>query len=80
VKILCRVIRVLTAQGQEIVEWDAEFVLSVPPKVGRDQGRCETVKACSHRRVGGEEIPSARYRQGDLEGLSGLAHKTARAF
>jgi hypothetical protein len=32
VKILCRVMRVLTAQGQEIVEWDAEFVLSVPPR------------------------------------------------
>jgi len=71
---------VLAAQGQQIVEWNAEFMLGVSPKVRRDEGRHKTVKAGSHRRVGREEIPGARHGQCDIEGLAGLAHKTPGTF
>ena len=69
VETLRRVVRVLAAQGQQIVERDAELLLGITAEVLLDEGRSETVKAGGHRRVGGEEIPRSRDGQRDFEGL-----------
>ena len=79
-KLLRRVVRVLAAQGQQIVECDAELLLGIPTEVLLDEGRSETVKAGGHCRVGGEEIPRSRDGQRDFEGLPGLFHETPGAL
>ena len=75
-----RVVRILAAQGQQIVEWYAELLLGIPTEVLLDEGRSEPVKAGGHCRVGGEEVPRSRDGQRDVEGLPGLLHETAGAF
>ena len=80
VETLRRVVRVLAAQGQQIVEWYAELLLGIATEVLLDEGRRKTVKAGGHRRVGGEEVACSRDGQGDFEGLPGLFHETAGAF
>ena len=45
-----------------------------------DESRSETVKAGSHRRVGGEKVPRSRDGQRDFESLPGLLHETSGAF
>src|ERR1039458_3146835 len=56
VETLRRVVRILAAQSQQIAEGNAEFLLCITAEVLLDEGRSETVKAGSHRRVGGKEI------------------------
>ena len=80
VETLRRVVRVLAAQGQQIVERDAELLLGITTEVLLDESRSETVKAGGHRRVGGEEVPRSRGGQRDFEGLPGLFHETAGAL
>ena len=80
VESLRRVVRVLAAKGQQIVECNAELLLGIPTEVLLDEGRSETVKAGGHRRVGGEEVPRSRDGQRDFEGLPGLFHEVAGAF
>ena len=80
VEVLRRVVRVLAAQRQQIVERDAELLPGVAAEAVLDQGRSETVEAGGHRRVRGEEIARARDGQRDLEGLPGRLHETPRAF
>ena len=79
-KALRRVVRVLAAQGQQIVDRDAKLVLGVPTEVLLDESRSEAVKAGSHRRVGGEKVPRSRDGQCDLERLPGLVHESPGAF
>ena len=80
VESLRRVVRILAAQGQQIVECYAEFLLGIPTEVLLDESRSETIKAGGHCRVGGEEVPRSRDGQRDFEGLPGLFHETAGAF
>ena len=71
-KALGRVVRVLAAQGQQVVERDAELLLGIAAEVLLDEGRSEAVEAGGHRRVGGEEVARPGDGQRDLEGLPGL--------
>ena len=75
-----RVVRVLPAQGQQIVECDAELLLGVATQVLLDEGRIEAVKAGGYCRVGGEEISRSRDGQCHFEGLPRLFHETPGAF
>ena len=79
-KLLRRVVRVLAAQGQQIVDGDAKLVLGVPTEVLLDEIRSEAVKAGGHRRVGGEKVPRSRDGQCDFERLPGLVHEGPGSF
>ena len=59
---------------------NAKLFLGVPTEVLLDESRSEAVKACSHRRVGGEKVARSRDGQRDFEGLCGLLHETPGAF
>ena len=80
VETLRRVVWILAAQGQQIVDGNAKLILGIPAEVLLDEGRSETVKAGGHRRVGGEEVSRSRGGQRDFKGLRGLLHETAGAF
>ena len=56
---------------------NAEFLLRIPAEVLLDEGRSETVKARSHRRVGGKKVPGTRDGQRDFEGLPVFFHETS---
>ena len=79
VEALRRVVRVLAAQGQQIVERDPELLRGVIVQVLLDEGRSETIKAGGHRRVGGEEVPCSCGGQRDFKGLTCRFHETASA-
>ena len=59
------------------MECYAELLLGITTEVLFDEGRSEPIKAGSHCRVGGEEVPRSGDGQGDFEGLRGLLHETA---
>ena len=80
IEILCRVVRVLAAESQQIVQRNAELRPSVTTQGVFDKGGGKPVKARGHRGVGGEEIACASHSQCDFEGLSGRSHKTPRTF
>ena len=80
VETLRRVVRVLAAQGQQIVDRNAKLLLGVPTEVLLDESRSEAVKACGHRRVGGEKVARSRDGQCDFERLPGLVHESPGAF
>ena len=80
VETLRRVVRVLAAQGQQIVKCNAELLLGIATEVLLDEGRSETVKAGGHRRVGGEKVPRSSDGQRDFERLPGFFHETAGAL
>ena len=77
---LRRVVRVLAAKSQQIMERDAELLLRVSAQVLLDEGRSETVKAGGYRRVGGEEIAGSRRGECHFEGLARLFHEVAGAL
>ena len=77
VETLRRVVRILAAKGQQIVECYAEFLLRIPPEVLFDESRIEKIKAGGHWRVRGEEVPRSRDGQSDFEGLPGFFHETS---
>ena len=66
---LRRVVRVLAAKSQQIMERNAELLLGVSAEVLLDEGRRETVKARRHRRVRSEEIAGSSRGQRHVEGL-----------
>ena len=80
VETLRRVVWILPAQGQQIVDGNAKLILRIPAEVLRDKSRRETVKAGSDGGVGGEQVSRPRGGQRDLERLRGLLHETTRAF
>jgi len=70
VKRLRRVIRVLAAQSQQVMERNAELLLGVSTEVLLDESRSEAVKTGGHRRVRGEEIADSSRGQCHFEGLA----------
>ena len=80
VEILRGVVRILPAQGQQIVDGKAQLFPRVATKETFDKGGRETIKTGRHRRVGGEEVARPRGGQRDLERLPVLLHEIARAF
>ena len=80
VETLGRVVRILAAQGQQIVECQAELFLGIPTEVLLDESRSETIKARSHRRMGCEKISRARSGQRHFKRLRVLLHETAGAL
>ena len=80
VETLRRVVRILAAQGEQVVECDAELLLGITTEVFFDESRSETIEAGGHSRMGGEEVARARDRQRDFEGLPRLFHEAPRAF
>src|ERR1017187_10463582 len=77
VETLQGVIRVLAAQGQQVGEFYAEFLLGIITEVLRNERRIETVKARSHCCVGGEEIADPSRGQCHFERLPGFFHETS---
>ena len=77
---LRRVVRILAAKSQQVMERDAELLLGVPAQVLLDEGRSETVKAGRHRSVRGEEIADSGRGECHFEGLPGLFHEVAGAL
>ena len=69
VETLRRVVWVLAAQGQQIVDGNAKLFLGVPTEVLLDESRIEAVKAYSHRSVSREKVARARDGQRDIERL-----------
>jgi hypothetical protein len=55
-----RVLGVLAAQGQQIVECNTELLFGIPTKVLLDEGRSKTVKAGGHRSVSREKVTRPR--------------------
>ena len=77
---LRRVVRVLPAQCQKIVDSNAELLPGVPSEILLDESRGETVEPCRDRSMRGKEVSRPRDGQRDFEGLSGLLHETAGPF
>ena len=77
---LCRVVRVLSAQRQQVVEGYAEILLGITPQVLSDKIRCEAVEAGGDRCVRGKEVAGPGDGQRNLKGLPGRLHETACAF
>src|SRR5208283_1950676 len=71
------VVRILAAQGQQVVEGNSEFLLRITVEVLLDERRSETVKPGGHCRVGGKEIPRSRGGQRHFKRLRVLLHETA---
>ena len=63
------VVGILTAQGQQIVEGNAEFFRGIMAEILFDERRSETIKAGGHGRVGREKISRARGGQRDFKRL-----------
>ena len=75
-----RVVRVLAAQGQQIVEGYTELRPCITSEVLLDERRSETIEAGSHRRVGGEKVARPGDGQRDLESPPGFLHEASGAF
>ena len=80
VETLRRVVRILAAQGQQVVEGNSEFLRRITAEVLLDERRSKTIKAGGHRRVGGEKIPRACGGQRCFKRLCVFLHETAGAF
>src|SRR5208282_43068 len=80
VEALRGVVRVLAAQGEQVMELNAKPLLGVSTEVLLDESGRETVKARSHRRVGSEEIADSSRGERHFKGLAGLFHESAGAF
>ena len=65
------------AQGQQIVQRNAEPLLGVLPEVLLDERGSEPVKTSGHRGVGGEKIARPGDRQCGFKGLACLFHEGA---
>ena len=80
IETLRRVVRVLAAHRQQIVDGDAKLVLGVLAEVVLDESGSEAVEARGDRGVGGEEVPRSRGGQCDLERLPGFVHEGPGSF
>lgn len=67
--------RVMAPERQQLVAGNTEVLLGVGTQILFDQCRSETVEACRHRRVGGEQV--AR-RQRHLKFLATVVHEMPR--
>ena len=56
IETLRRVVRILAAQGQQIVNCNAKLFLGVPTEVLFNKGRSESIKAGGHCGVGGKKV------------------------
>src|ERR1035438_5378550 len=74
------VVRILAAQGQQIVECYAKLFRGIMTKVLFDERRRETIKARSHWRMGREKISCARGGECDFKWQRIFLHETAGAF
>ena len=74
------VIGIFAAQGQQVVERDAEFIRGIVTEVLFDERRRVTIKAGGHGRVRREKISRARGGQRDFKGLLDFLHETPGAF
>jgi hypothetical protein len=79
VELFIGVIRILAPKRQHITHIDRHF-LRVILQILFDQLRCKAIKASGHSGVGGKEVTGARCRERYFKGLTGLFHKSARAF
>ena len=77
---LRRVVRILAAESQQVMERNAELLLGIATEVLLDEGRSETVKAGGHRGMRGKQVACPGNGQRDFEGLPGLFHEGAGAF
>src|ERR1019366_7627025 len=50
VETLRRIVRILSAQSQQVVDGNSEFLLSITAEVLLDERRSETIEAGGHRR------------------------------
>src|ERR1019366_10393080 len=80
VETLRRVVRILAAKRQQIVERYAEPLLGITTHVLLDQIRGETVETRSHSRVGREEIADSSRGLCHFEGLPSFFHEVAGTF
>ena len=78
VETLRRVVRILAAQGQQIVKCNAKFLLCILSEVLFDESRSEKIKAGGHWRVCSEKIPRSRNGKCNFEGQPGFFHETSR--
>jgi hypothetical protein len=79
VETLRRVIRILAAQGKQVAEFYAEFLLGIITKVLLNERRIETVKAGSYCRVSGEEIAARVAASATSKGCPVSSMKFGRA-
>lgn len=77
---LVRVVRVLPAERQEILEPDAQVPLGVSAEVPVDEGRREAVEARGYRGVRGEEVAGTRDGQGHVEALAAVLYECPGAL
>ncbi len=75
-----RVVRILAAQGHQVVKGNSEFLFGITAEVLLDERRSETVKPGGHCRVGGKKIPRPRGGQRRFKRLRILLHETAGAL
>ena len=75
-----RVVGVLAAQGQQIMERYTKFLTGIAAQVLLDQVRTKAVKTRSHCSMSGKQVARPGCRQCDLEGLAGLFHEAQGPF
>src|SRR5664280_2037149 len=80
IEILCGVIRVLTAQRQQITERDAELFMRVTTQATFDEGWSKTVKASGYSGMAGEYIARSCNSQCYFKGLPRRLHESPCAF
>ena len=69
------VIRILSAEGHELVERDPELILGIILKMLTHQVRGEPVKTGGNRSMSGEQIPGTRDLESHFEALPRPSHK-----
>jgi len=74
------VVRVLPAQGQQVMARDTELLLGVSAQILPARAGRETVESGRDRRVRSEEIPRAGDGERDFERLPVRLHEAAGAF
>src|SRR5208283_5226604 len=80
IEVFSCVIWVTAAQGQQFLHRDIESVARISAEILSDEGRCKTVKACSNRCMGGEEVACTGNLQCNFKRLACLLHERPGAL
>ena len=75
-----RVVRIMAAEREQIIQCDAEFLHGVTAQVLFDERLSEPVKAGGHRRVCSKDVPRSSSSQCNFKRLTCILHKISCAF
>ena len=74
------VLWVVTAEGEQCVDWNVQNVGRIVPEKSVHELWRESVESCLHRGVGSKEIPSAGCRKRNVKRHALALHEVPRSF